>query len=40
MILKSQLPEGALVRPKYVAIEYDFNVILKYRGDCEQFWVA
>jgi hypothetical protein len=34
------LPEDGLVRPKFVAIECDFNGILKRMRDCEGFWVA
>jgi hypothetical protein len=35
--ISEQLPEDGLVRPKHVAIECDFNAILKQRRDCEQF---
>jgi hypothetical protein len=34
------LPEDGHVKPKHVAIECDFNGILKQRSDCEWFWVA
>jgi hypothetical protein len=34
------LPEDGLLRPKHVAIECDFNGILKQRRDCERFLVA
>jgi hypothetical protein len=34
------MPEDGLVRPKHVAIECNFDGILKYRRNCELFWVA
>jgi hypothetical protein len=32
-----QFPEDGLVRPKLIAINCDFNDILKQRRDCERF---